>query len=271
MATDRPRTPGSGVRRLDPRGTAYLVAGIIALSFAYDLMRVPIQVSDSLTEILDVQRSPSLYATGVANVQGGAYLRPLRLVQIKMLFDMADGHYWLVYRGFHALLLAAALLLFTRALRIHTWRDCAAGIFAMTVLTGMHTFRGTVREAFPINHFLEIVVFCLMAFNLAQSRAGWWVDLTAAVTFVVAILTIESGVLVWVVLAAAWACGMRGASRRGIIAVTALLGAYVWVRFWYLSVGSPGLEERSSGFLLRMLEPDEIERRFGSNPTWFYA
>ncbi len=257
--------------RLDPRRAAYVLAGIFALWFSYDLMRIPVQVSDSLVELLDVQHSPSLSATFVATAQRSAYLRPLRLVQIKMLFDWADGHYWLVYRGFHALLLTAALLLFTRALRVQTWTDFTAAVFALTVLTGLHTFRGTVREAFPINHFLEIVVFCLIALNLARARGRWWVDVAAAATFVVASLTLESGLLVWVVVVAAWACGMRGISRRAVVAMTLLLGAYFWVRFFYLSVGAPGLEERSSGFLFRMLEPGEIRERFGAEPTWFYV
>lgn len=277
--------------RLGPRAAAYVVAAIVALSFSYDLMRKPIQVSDSFMELLDVQQSPSLYATFIAHSPRGPFLRPFRQVQIKALFDIADGHYWLVYRGFHALLLTAMLLLFIRALRVLTWADFAAAVFALTVLTGLHTFRGTVREAFPINHFLEIVVFCLIALNLAQGRVaprpdepvlagrsasadrhgGWWIDLAAAVTFVVASLTLESGPLVWVVVVAAWASGMRGISRRGVALMTLLLGAYFWVRFVFLDIGTPGLEGRDSGFGTAMLDPAEIERRFGADPTWFYV
>ena len=47
--------------------------------------------------------------------------------------------------------------------------------FALTVLTGLHTFLGFLREAFPINHFLEIAVLALVALNLTLSRGGWWV------------------------------------------------------------------------------------------------
>jgi len=258
-------------RRLSPALASYLVAAILGLSFSYDLMRKPIQVTDSLIEILDVQRSPSLYATFVEVAQRPAYFRPLRLVQIKALFDLAGSHHQLVYRGFHALLLMAALLLFVRALRVRTWVDFSAAVFALTVLTGLHTFRGTVREAFPINHFLEMVVFCLLAVTLAQSRGGWWIDLAAVVTFLVASLTLESGLLVWVVCVAAWVCGLRGVSRRGLVAMTLLVGAYFWTRFSLLSVGAPGLDERDSGFWLSVLEPAELQRRFGANPGWFYA
>src|SRR5262245_30310346 len=153
---------------------------------------MPVQVSDSLVELLDAQESPSAYATFVRSLRTRAYLRPLRVAQIKALFDLANGHYRLAYRGFHAALLALAVFLFVRVLDLETWSDFAAAVFALTVFTGLHTFRGTVREAFPINHFLEIVVLCLIAVSLARSRGGWVIDAAAAAVFVVASLTLES-------------------------------------------------------------------------------
>jgi hypothetical protein len=199
---------------LTPRRAAYLVAAIVGLSFAYDLLRIPVQLSDSLAQLLNVQRSPSWSATFDATARRGAYLRPMLLVEIQALFDLAQGHYWLVYRGFHALLVAATLLLFVRALEVRTWGDGAAAVFALTVFTGINTFRGTVREAFPINAALIIVALCLLALTLARSKGGWWVDVAAVVVFVMASLTVESGLLVWVVLVVAWACGMPGMSSR---------------------------------------------------------
>jgi hypothetical protein len=254
-----------------PRAAAYLVAVIVALSFSYDLMRKPIQVTDSFQELLDVQQSPSLYATFMAHTPRGPFLRPLKQVQTKILFDAANGHYWLVFRGFHALLLTALLLLFVRALRVRRWADFAAAVFALMVLTGLHTFRGTVREAFPINFYLENAVLCLVAFNLAQARAGWWIDVALAATFAVASMNAESGVLVWVVAAAAWACGMPGISRRSLAIVTLLLAAYMSLRF-ALSIGTPGLDVgRDSGFGIRLLEADELARTFAAHPIWFYS
>jgi hypothetical protein len=271
-ATSEDRAGGAPriARRSLPRAAAYVVAAILGLSFSYDLMRMPVQVSDSFIEMLDAQQSPSLAAMFVSIAQREAYFRPLRLVQIKALFDVADGHYWLVYRGFHAVLLCVALWLFTRALRVRSWQDFAASMFALTVFIGIHTFRGLVQEAFPINHFLEIVVFCLVALNLAQSRGGWWVDVAAVLTFVAASLTLESGLLVWVVIVGGWMWGLRGVSTRGVVATTAVLAAYFWVRFQWLSVGTPGLDERSSGFGTTLLEPEDLVRRFGTDPTWFY-
>ena len=257
---------------IGPRGATYALAALFALALACDLLWMPIQVSDSLGEILEARQSPSVWASFTDTLGSEAYLRPLRIAQIKALFDLAEGrHYWAVYRGFHALLIVAAILLFTRALRVRTAMDFAAGAVALVVLIGLHTFRGTVQEAFPINHFLEVVVLCLVVLNLAQSRGGIWVDVGGALTFAVGALTLESGLLVWFVALAAWAAGWRGISLRGLSVMTVLLIGYGYLRFVHLSTGVPSLTERSSGYLLEVLEPEELERRFGSQPLWFYA
>jgi hypothetical protein len=241
------------------------------MAIAIDLLWMPVQVSDSVGEILDAQQSPSIAASFADSIGAAAYMRPVRIAQIKALFDVAAGeHYWLVYRGFHALLLIGALLLFTGSLRVSTGIDVAASAFALSVLVGLRTFRGAVQEGFPINHFLEIVVFCLLTLHLARSRGGWWADIVAALTFVIAALTLESGLLVWVVAIAAWAVGWRGISKRGIAAMTLLAAAYVYARFFLLATGLPGLAERSSGFLFSVLEPEQLQERFGAQPIWFY-
>ena len=90
-------------------------------------------------------------------------------------------------------------------------------------------------------------------------------------TFVVAALTLESGLLVWVVAVAAWALGMRGVSTRGVVAMTVLLAGYFYLRFGVLSVGTPGLIERSSGYLFDVLDPPELAQRFGDRLATFYA
>jgi hypothetical protein len=255
-----------------PRALAYALASLFAIVIAGDLLWMPIQVGDSLGEILDASRSPSIWASFAGSLGTDEYLRPLRIAQIKALFDLApEERYWVAYRGFHALLLIAGVLLFTRALRVSTSTDFVAAAFALVVLTGLHTFRGNVQEAFPINHFLEIVVACLLTLNLAQSRGGLWVDAAAALTFIVAALTLESGLLVWVVAVAAWVVGWRGISNGGLVLMTAFLGAYFYLRFVYLSTGAPAVAERSSGFMFEILDRSELQQRFGANPFWFYT
>jgi hypothetical protein len=264
---------GGGHETVGPlraRTWAYVAAAIVALAIGDDLLRMPIQVSDALEEILDAHQSPSAAASFWTASFNTAYLRPFRIAQIKLLFDLADGHYWAAYRGFHALLLVAGVWLFTRALRVRTRPDLLAALMALAALVGVHTFRTTIQEAFPINHFLEIAVASLAAVNLAQSRGGWWIDLAALVLFAAAALTLESGILVWVVAAAAWIVGWRGVSRRGVLLMTGLLGVYFFLRFVTLSVGLPTLVERNSGYGLEMLEPSQLEARFAGSRIWWF-
>ena len=262
------------------RAAVLALAAVLAAAIAYDLWRMPVQASDALTEVLDAQASPSI-ATSFGHAIGTtSYLRPLRIAQIKAFFDLAQGrNYRLVYRGFHALLIVLLIWLFVRALPIESPLDAAAAAVALTVLIGLHTFLGFLREAFPINHFLEIAVLVLVALNLTLSNgglpragsSGWMIDLLAGLTFVFAALTLESGVLIWVVIAAAWFLGLRGVSARGLGFVTALMAGYCVLRFWYLETGLPSLTERTSGFFLERLEPSEIQQRFGDRPLVFYA
>jgi hypothetical protein len=234
-------------------------------------MRIPVQVFDALEEMLAAQQSTSLVDTFWSAAYNAGYLRPLRIVQIDAIFDAAHGNYWLAYRGLHAATMVCGLLLFTRAMRVRTIADlCAAG-FALSVVVGMHTFQALVREAFPIQHFLEIAVLALVMLNLSQARPRLSVELAALVTFVVAALTLESGLLVWVVAIAAALVGMRGISTRGLVAMTVLLAGYFVFRFGILSVGTPGLSERSTGYLFDMLDPPEIARRFADRLAVFYA
>lgn len=262
------------IERVGPfsvRTWAYVLALTCAAALAYDLLRMPVQVFDALEEMLAAQRSTSLVDTFWSAAYNAAYLRPLRIVQIKAIFDAAQGHYWLAFRGLHAATMVCCLLLFTRALRVRTVADLTAAAFALSVVAGLHTFRSTVQEAFPINHFLEIAVLALVTLNLSQARPRLSVDLAALVTFVVASLTLESGLLVWVIAVTAWMLGMRGVSTRGVVAMTGLLAGYFVLRFGLLSVGTPGLIERSSGYLFDILDPPELAQRFGDRLATFYA
>lgn len=252
------------------RALAWAMTAVVALAVCYSVTRIPVQVTDSLVPILQAQETASVASAFVSSL-GAAYLRPMRLAQIQALFELSNGHYFLAYKGFHVALVIACFALLVIALNPRTGVDLVALTFALTVLTGIHTFRGMVWEAYPINHFLEISVFCLLALALARSRGGWWADLGAALTFVVASLTLESGLLVWVVIVAAWLAGFRGVSKRGVLIATMLLAAYFVVRFPYLGTGTPALAERSSGFGFGRLGPDELVRRFGAWPYGFYA
>jgi hypothetical protein len=141
----------------------------------------------------------------------------------------------------------------------------------VAILFGSRTFAGTVYEGFPINTYLTIVVCCLAAAWLALGDTAWWRDVAAVLLFVFAALTVETGLLVWVVVVAAWMAGGRGVSRSAVLVMTALLVGYFALRFGPLHVGTPALDERSSGFGFRVIERDELVTLFGHRPYVFYA
>jgi hypothetical protein len=141
----------------------------------------------------------------------------------------------------------------------------------LAILVGIHTFAGAVLEGLPINHFLTILICCTAAVNLAQARRTPFTDVAAVALLVAAMLTIESGLLIWAIFAAAYLVGYRGISRSALLALTACVGMYFVGRFVLIGGAAPGLNERSTGFGFSVLSPDELVRRFGENPLPFYA
>jgi hypothetical protein len=165
----------------------------------------------------------------------------------------------------------ALVLLYLRLVRPRTWPDVALVPLGLAALVGSHTFQGTVTEAFPVNTFMTALLCCLAAANLALAAPRWWIDALALGLFVVAALTLESGLLVWVIFTGAALTGTRGLSRVGLTLLTGLLVGYFVLRFPVLHIGSPGLIERASGYGFHTLEPRELVRTFGANPIGFYA
>lgn len=253
-----------------PRLAACSAAIVLALGVGHDLLHMPLQVADSLSLILDAAISPSAWSDFRAHLSEVAYFRPMRYATIKLVSDLSGGYYALAYRLFHAALVLAFVLLFVRALQVRDRMMLALTPLALTVFLGIHTFLGTVKEIYPTNHFLQIAVLALLALNLTQSKGGWLVDVALWATFACAALTLESGLLVWVVIAAAWMTGMPGASRRSIAGATVLLAAYAFVRFGMFSTGLPTIEERSTGYLLGTLSPEQVRARFGDDLTFFH-
>ena len=184
-----------------------------------------------------------------------AYLRPLLHVQLKIVYDLAAGNYFPWFRAVQVVQVFAALLLVVRLLRPRHASDLLVVPCCLAMVLGLHTFAGTIREAFPINTFLTLVVCCLAAANLSATRGGCASLSTLANqlrSWRSPSLTLETGVLVWVQFAV-------GRLYRGLSAayraegrcqlVTAVLHALLYGACCLnMHVGAPGLDERSTGF-----------------------
>ena len=245
---------------------AAVVAGIIGW-FLYD---IPIQVTDSYGNL--VQASGGTLGSLVeAQLHQKAFLRPMLWGLIRVVYDLSGGDYFAWFRGWHVAQVVALTLLFVRLLAPATLVEAAVAPVGLAALVGMHTFTGTVVEAFPINTYMTILLCCLLAAVIALGPRRWWRDWAVCAVLVFAALTLESGLLVAVIVVTAWAAGARGVSTWGAASVALLTVGYLFVRFVVLGVGSPDLYERSSGFGFTTLDPPDLAARFGANPWPFYA
>jgi hypothetical protein len=257
-----------------PSVATWIVAALIAVALAGGTYRISIQVSDSLELIQDMQATPSVRAAFVEGLHSSrTMLRPLRQVQTKLLLDggtALGGQYHLTYRGYHAVLVTLLIVLFVAITRVRSWTDAAACIVGLTVLIGTHTFNSFLREAYPVNHFLLVAIYALATLALALTRGSWWSDAMALLLFVMAALTLESGVLLWVVVVAGYASGLRGLSWRAVAGVSVLCIGYLVMREGYLQMNAPGLGDRPTAVGVVELSPAEQIARFGGSPLLLY-
>ncbi len=248
---------------------SYAYATLVVAGLGYLLIDIPIQVSDSYGNL--VAASGSTLGTLIDNqFHARGFLRPFLWAHIRIVYDLSGGDLYAWFRGWHLAQVALLTLLFVRLVRPRTPAAVAATAMGLAALIGLHTFAGTILEAFPINAYMTILICCYLAADLALGRPHWWRDVAAAVLIVFAALSVESGLLVAVVLVTARLAGARGVSRWGLAAVVLLVAAYLALRFAVLDVGTPSLRERSSGFGFAVLEPDDLEHRFGAHPIVFY-
>jgi predicted PurR-regulated permease PerM len=161
----------------------------------------------------------------------------------------------------------------------------ALGLALIAGLLDFIPFVGPIIAAVPaiLLAFLQgptVALWTLALYLLVQQLQGnllqplvqrYAVDVPPAVLlFAVAALTLETGLLVGVIVVTAALVGATGVSRAGLAAVVALFGGYFYLRFAALGVGAPTLLERSSGYGFGVLDPPQLIERFGDNPLPFY-
>lgn len=251
-------------------GTAALAASL-ALGLSWCILRSPLTLYDGLGPILDSRGSSSLASTFTSALHSDGYWRPIRLTQIKAVVDASPDDPIGAFKTIHVLLVWAMFLLFAAWLRPRSMPEFTAAAIALMIPAGHQAFFGLYSEAYPINHFLEIVVLSLLVVVLARGAPRWWKDVIAPVVVAIGALTLESGLLIGIAAVAAWIVGWRGISWRGVTAILVVVAAYFYVRFIVLEIPSPALDERATGWWLARLEPPEIVRRFGANPFPFYV
>ena len=268
-------TPGEAPGRAPNWLVVSHVYGLVAaLVMGYFLLRIPIQIHDCFTDMCALLQPMGRLVQDAFTLPG--YFRPGRWVFMKAVFDVSGGQYFMAFRTMQALQVLVLVALFVGQLRPRRAIDAALVPLGIAVLLGSHTFAWTVREAFPINHFLTIVVCCAAAVRLALLRYRWWNDVAAAAIFVLAATTLgerSAGVgdrRGWLSPGDARrvARGRSPGSRH-------CWSLYFVMRFMVLDIGTPGLELREGGFGFRstwetsLRRCSEAARSFFTSTTWW--
>ena len=247
---------------------SYGAAVLMSATLGYFLLRVPIQTTDSFTNILLLDAPfMDVLRTGIEP----GYLRPGLWAQLKIVYDLSQGEYFYWFRWTAVVEVLCVLLPFTAVLRPVTAPAALVFPLALAVLVGHHAFAWTIREAFPVNAYLTNVIFCAVVVNLTLGAYRWWKDVVVVAIVIAAVTSLESGLLVGGIVVAGYLLGMRGVSRAGVGVVLALIAAYFVLRFGVLGTGLPSLIERESSFGFERYSGEELSRIFEGRVHVFYA
>ena len=232
--------------------------------------RAPLQPSDNLKFIGQAIHGSPL---DVMRRHGQGKYRPAGLLAARAVTRVFNGHEAGAFRWLLGLQVAATGVLFGMALQVGTWYEVAAGTLALIVLFGHHAFRPTTLEGYPINHFGVVALCCLLALVLIQRPAAGWRSVAALAIALVAMFTLESGVLVVGVVGTGYLLGYRGVGLRGVALVLIALGVYLAARWWVLpaDLRVPAFAGDRSGYGFAVLESDDIRMHFagGAARIWW--
>src|SRR5262245_58711849 len=116
---------------------SYAYGLLVAAVLGYFLLGLVVQVSDSFGNLLAVQR-PTLAALVRDQFTQHAYLRPLLWGQIKLVYELSDGQYYVWFRGIHVVQVVMLIAVCLALMRPKTALDAALVPLGIAILTGSH-------------------------------------------------------------------------------------------------------------------------------------
>jgi hypothetical protein len=228
----------------------YLISLILISALCYAVYVTPLNVNDFLMHLF-LFETQSLYKSfhrAFIDPPAGTDWRPLQLLTGHIIYNyLAEGHEHLVFKG----MLVACLLvtggLFVRLLKVATWPDVLAGVIALFVLLGHHTFGGAVEGVYPYG--VEIILlaceFAVLNILLRRQNSAAW-DIVAIAISIFAILLNEKGGLVGVTYIVGSVLRLPGGSIRSAAVLFAAYLAIVCFRFTWVSPLFVLAEKRAS-------------------------
>src|SRR5688572_30977152 len=110
-----------------PRALAAAFVLALTALVAYEVCRIPVQMSDSLGNLLQVQRQ-TVGDVFVSQFSNGAYVRPLLWTQIKLAYEGAQGRETIAFKAIHVAQLLLLALLVLRLMRVRSREECVAAV-----------------------------------------------------------------------------------------------------------------------------------------------
>ena len=199
----------------------------------------------------------------------GEIYRPLNLILTKAVFEIRGADFF-VFRTAHLITLGVLLLGWLKACDPRTWRDVMRFAVATGCLLGLHTTRDLFHGV-PLNPYTIVCAVAVWAFVLARQPPGRASHVWPALLTTVALLTIEVGFVIPLMLLVAYYVGWRGLSAGGLAAAVLVTGVYVAARAALFSELESAPFYPETGFGFDVIDVVTQERLFGRFPILFYG
>ncbi|HZM94629.1 MAG TPA: hypothetical protein VFB92_14460 [Vicinamibacterales bacterium] len=249
--------------RLSPVPFVWALGWVIALGSAFYAIPWFVVAYDSLSEANHFD-----WPETVANAFGpDLEYRPLFHLALKASYEMFGMHLW-PYQTLVLLQFACVLALVIWLCQPVGAQRAAAGCIALSCIAGLHTSR-ILFGFWPVNAGSIVLILLLLAIAIgvdARARSITWIYLPIVL---VAMLSVEWGVMIIAVLPVLWLMRAPAVDRRALAWAFAGVAAYAAIRLVFGMVAAPPSFHTESGFGFSQLSPPQLQARFGDSPWLF--
>jgi hypothetical protein len=249
--------------RLSPISILWALGCVIALGSAFYTVPWFVVAYDSLTEAHHFD-----WPEMISNAFGpDIEYRPLFRVALKASYQAFGMHLWL-YQTLVLLQFACVLGLVIWLCRPVGAHRTAAACIALSCVVGLHTSR-ILFGFWPVNAGSFVLILLLIAIAIAfdaRPRSIGWVYFPIVL---VALLSVEWGVIIAAVLPVLWLMKAPAVDRRALAWAFSGVAAYAVIRLAFSTVAAPPSFHTESGFGFSQLSPAELQARFGDAPWLF--
>jgi hypothetical protein len=249
--------------RLSPIPFAWALGCVIVLGSAFYAIPWFVLASDLLNEANHFG-----WRETIANAFGPEVeYRPLFRVALKASYELFGMHLW-PYKTLVLLQFASVLALVIWLCRPVGGRRASAACIALSCIAGLHTSR-ILFGFWPVNAGSFVLILLLISLALAleaRARSMVWLYFP---TVLIALLSVEWGVIIVAVLPVLWLMKAPAVDRRALLWAFSGVAAYAVIRLAFSTVGAPPSFHTDSGFGFSQLTPAELHARFGDAPWLF--